>query len=155
MLADPREFHEQSGRWLDSCRPIVHTQFIALFGSRADPFRIRLKTKNFGADPIEFAKKMPKAEKQRPKHSVSLATQLQNDRNPRASESNRKSRRRKAEDEEKYEKKEQIVSGKLGQRILAMAREQLDEDEDAEESDEKEDMMWRERNTLDSADINF
>ena len=92
--------------------------------------------------------RMPKAEKERPKHATSLAAQLQNDRNPLVSQSKRaKWKRNVQEQEERDEEGEQVVSGKLGRQILTMAREQqeaLEEDEEAgSEEGEEDTMKWR------------
>ena len=90
---------------------------------------------------------MPKAEKERPKHTTSLTAQLQNDRNPLASQSKRSKRKRNAENEDDLEDDgEQVVSGKLGRQIMTMAREQqeaLEGGEEEEEEEEEETMRWR------------
>lgn len=91
---------------------------------------------------------MPKAAKDRPKHATSLTAQLQNDRNPLASQSKRSKRKRNAEKENDLDDDgEQVVSGKLGRQIMTMAREQQEALEDGEEidSDEEEEdtMQWR------------
>lgn len=87
---------------------------------------------------------MPKAEKERVKHAASLATQIENDKDPQVSVSKRAKRKRKAEDdEEAEEKKEQIIEGKIGRQILTMAREQIDEEEE-EDSEQEDEMKWRE-----------
>ena len=91
---------------------------------------------------------MPKATKERPKHSASLTSQLQNDRSPVVSESQRAKRKRKeVEAKEAEDQGELIVAGKMSRQILAMAREQQEEDEDEIVSEEKgsdEEMKWRE-----------
>ena len=87
---------------------------------------------------------MPKAPKERVKHSASLTAQIQNDEDPQLSVSKRSNRKRKVEDEEESEEKgEKVIEGKLGQQILTMAREQLDDDQD-DESEETNEMRWRE-----------
>lgn len=91
---------------------------------------------------------MPKTAKDRPKHATSLSAQLQNDRNPLASQSKRSKRKRNAEKENDLDDDgEQVVSGKLGRQIMTMAREQQEALEDGEEidSDEEEEdtMQWR------------
>lgn len=87
---------------------------------------------------------MPKAEKERVKHAASLASQIENDKDPQVSVSKRAKRKRKAEDnEEAEEKKEQIIEGKLGRQILTMAREQIDEEEE-QDSEQEDEMKWRE-----------
>ena len=89
--------------------------------------------------------KMPKTTKERMKHTTSLANQLQLDKNPQLSESKRTKRQRSTQDvEEKAENGDQVISGKLGRQILTMAREQQDEIEEDRESEEEEDMRWRE-----------
>ena len=86
---------------------------------------------------------MPKATKERAKHSASLAAQIQNDKDPQGSVSKRAKRRRKAEDEEEAEqKREQVIEGKPGRQILTMAREQMDDEED-EDSEQENEMRWR------------
>ena len=88
---------------------------------------------------------MPKAAKDRLKHSASLSAQLQNDKNPQVSASKRAKRKRKAEEEDDTrENSEQIISGKIGRQILTMAREQQEEAEDDGESEAEEEMRWRE-----------
>jgi hypothetical protein len=87
---------------------------------------------------------MPKAEKDRLKHSASLSVQLQNDKNPQVSESKRAKRKRKVEEEDSRENGEQVISGKLGRQILTMAREQQQEAENDEESEVEDEMRWRE-----------
>ena len=88
---------------------------------------------------------MPKAPKDRPKHSASLSTQLQNDKDPQVSESKRAKRKRQADDEEDTRRNgDQVISGKIGRQILTMAREQQDEAEDEEESEREDEMRWRE-----------
>jgi hypothetical protein len=92
-----------------------------------------------------FYEKMPKAAKDRLKHSASLSAQLQNDKNPQVSESHRSKRKRKAEKEEaSRENGEQVISGKMGRQILTMAREQQEEAKDDEESELEDEMRWRE-----------
>jgi len=88
---------------------------------------------------------MPKAAKERAKHSASLATQIQNDKDPQISVSKRAKRRRKVEDEEGAEQKGEqlVIEGKLGHQILTMAREQMD-DEEEDESEQENEMKWRE-----------
>jgi hypothetical protein len=93
---------------------------------------------------------MPKTTKERPKHATSLSSQLQNDRNPLASQSKRSKRKRDVQEREDLEEEdgEQVVSGKLGRQIMTMAREQQealeDGDEDGESDEEEEDtMQWR------------
>ena len=93
---------------------------------------------------------MPKTTKERPKHATSLSSQLQNDRNPLASQSKRSKRKRDAQEREDLEDDdgEQVVSGKLGRQIMTMAREQQealeDGEEDGESDEEEEDtMQWR------------
>ena len=88
---------------------------------------------------------MPKAAKERVKHSASLAAQIENDKDPKVSVSKRAKRKRKAEDEEEAEeRKEQIIEGKLGRQILTMAREQIDDEEEEDKSEEEDEMKWRE-----------
>ena len=92
--------------------------------------------------------RMPKAEKERPRHATSLAAQLQNDRSPLVSQSKRAKRKRNArEQEERDAEGEQVVSGKLGRQILTMAREQQEALEEGEEigseEDEEDTMKWR------------
>jgi hypothetical protein len=88
---------------------------------------------------------MPKAVKDRPKHSASLSAQLQNDRDPQVSESKRAKQKRKAEEEEdSRENGDQVIRGKISRQILAMAREQQDEVDDNEESEGEDEMKWRE-----------
>jgi hypothetical protein len=92
---------------------------------------------------------MPKAPKERLKHSSSLSAQLQNDGDPQVSESKRAKRKRKAEEEEgNTEGGEQVISGKMGRQILAMAREQQDEEEVEEESEQEDSLHWRESQML-------
>ena len=86
---------------------------------------------------------MPKAVKERPTHATSLTTQLQNDRDPIVSESKRAKRKRKADEVEDVH--ERIISGKMGRRILAMAREQQDEGTGDQESQEDNELNWREK----------
>jgi hypothetical protein len=69
---------------------------------------------------------MPKAVKDRPKHRASLTAQLQNDRDPLVADSKWAKRKRKA-DEEALQDKDDVISGKQGQQIIAMAREQQHE----------------------------
>jgi hypothetical protein len=91
------------------------------------------------------ANDMPKAVKERRKHSVSLSTQLQNDKEPLVSESKRARHKRKAgEDKETAENGNQVIDAKLSRQILTMARKQLDEVEDAESSEEDSEWQWRE-----------
>ena len=80
---------------------------------------------------------MPKAAKERPKHSASLAIQLQHDKNPETSPSKRSKRKRKAQDDDE-ETNEQIISGKMSRQILALAREQQEEEEENENGEEDE-----------------
>ena len=88
---------------------------------------------------------MPKAVKDRLKHSASLSAQLQNDKSPQVSESKRSKRKRKAEEEQdSRENGEQVISGKMGRQILSMAREQQEEATDDEESEVEDGMRWRE-----------
>ena len=88
---------------------------------------------------------MPKAAKDRLKHSASLSAQLQNDKNPQVFVSKRAKRKRKAEEEDDTrENSEHIISGKIGRQILTMAREQQEEAEDDGESEAEEEMRWRE-----------
>jgi len=85
---------------------------------------------------------MPKAAKERPKHSASLAAQILTDKSPYATESKRSKRKRRAEDND-GPGEEQVVSGKLSQQILTMAREQLHEDEAEEMGEHEDEMTWR------------
>jgi len=85
---------------------------------------------------------MPKAAKERPKHSASLSAQILTDKSPYATESKRSKRKRKAEDNDGLEG-EHLVSGKLSQQILTMAREQLNEEEAEENSEHEDEMKWR------------
>jgi hypothetical protein len=88
---------------------------------------------------------MPKTTKERVKHTTSLANQLQLDKNPQLSDSKRAKRLRSAQEiEEKVANGDQVISGKMGRQILAMAREQQDEIEEDQESEAEEDMRWRE-----------
>lgn len=87
---------------------------------------------------------MPKTPKERVKHSTSLANQLQLDKNPQLSESKRAKRQRSTQDEDTAENGDQVISGKMGRQILTMAREQQDEVEEDKESEDDEDMRWRE-----------
>jgi len=87
---------------------------------------------------------MPKAVKERAKHSASLAAQIQNDKDPQISVSKRAKRKRKAEDEADAEQKgDQVIDGKLGRQILTMAKEQMD-DEDGDQSEHENETKWRE-----------
>ena len=87
---------------------------------------------------------MPKAAKERAKHSASLAAQIQNDKDSQASVSKRAKMKRKAQDEAEAEQsRERVVEGKLGRQILTMAREQMD-DEDEDESEQENEVKWRE-----------
>jgi hypothetical protein len=88
---------------------------------------------------------MPKAVKERPTHATSLTTQLQNDRDPIVSDSKRAKRKRKADEAEDVHNGERIISGKMGRRILAMAREQQDEGTGDQESQEDDGLNWREK----------
>jgi hypothetical protein len=85
---------------------------------------------------------MPKAVKERLKHSASLTAQLQNDRSPLVSDSKRAKRKRKAHEETLD--KDDVISGKQGRQILALAREQLDETQENHESEGEEELRWRE-----------
>jgi hypothetical protein len=85
---------------------------------------------------------MPKAVKERPKHSASLTAQLQNDRSPLVSDSKRAKRKRKA-DEDTLDK-DDVISGKQSRQILVLAREQQDETQDNHESEGEEELRWRE-----------
>lgn len=100
---------------------------------------------------------MPKAPKERLQHSSSLSAQLQNDGDLLVSESKRAKRKRKAEEEEENpERRDQVISGKMGRRILEMAREQQDEEEaegEAEEEADKQNSQWRESNMLTVSEI--
>ena len=94
---------------------------------------------------------MPKVAKERPRHKASLAAQLQNDRDSSVPSSNRAKRKRKAAEagEDGADKTgEQIIGGKLGNQILTMARQQLEEEEEEKGEDNNEsgdeDMKWRE-----------
>ena len=84
---------------------------------------------------------MPKAAKERPKHAASLSNQILADKNPYATESKRSKRKRKAEGNEEAEE-QQVISGKLSQQILTIAREQLNEEEE-EVSENEDEMTWR------------
>jgi hypothetical protein len=97
------------------------------------------------ADQIfSLSEAMPKAAKERAKHSASLAAQIQNDKDPQVSVSKRAKMKRKAQDEAEAEQsREQVIEGKLGRQILTMAREQMDE-EDEDESEQENEMKWRE-----------
>jgi hypothetical protein len=87
---------------------------------------------------------MPKAVKERAKHSASLAAQIQNDKDPQVSVSKRAKMKRQAQDEAEAEQsREQVIEGKLGRQILMMAREQMD-DEDEDDSEQENEMKWRE-----------
>jgi hypothetical protein len=88
---------------------------------------------------------MPKAEKERLKHAASLSTQILADKSPYATESKRSKRKRKSEENDETE---QVVSGKLSQQILTLAREQLDEEEDEEVSGNEYGMTWRDSQRL-------
>jgi hypothetical protein len=94
---------------------------------------------------------MPKAVKERAKHSASLAAQIQNDKNPQVSVSKRAKMKRQAQDEAEAEQsREQVIEGKLGRQILTMAREQMDdEDEDEDDSEQENEMKWREAQVWD------
>jgi hypothetical protein len=85
---------------------------------------------------------MPKAAKERPKHAASLSTQILTDKSPYAAESERSKRKRKAADNEDVSEG-QVISGKLSQQILTMAREQLNEDEEEDLSEHEDEMAWR------------
>jgi hypothetical protein len=87
--------------------------------------------------------KMPKAAKERVKHSTSLANQLQLDKSPQLSESKRAKRQRSTQEEDTEGNGDQVISGKMGRQILTMAREQQDEVEEDEEPEEDKDMRWR------------
>ena len=87
---------------------------------------------------------MPKAAEAYPKHSVSLAAQLQNDRDPLVSDSKQRKRKRKARmEDEAAEDSEQVISGKPGRQILTLAREQQEEEYRDDESEGGEEMQWR------------
>jgi len=92
--------------------------------------------------PSTTRRRMPKAAKERPKHLASLSAQILTDKSPYATESKRSKRKRKAEDNDEPEE-QQVVSGKLSQQILTMAREQLNEDEAEEMSEREDEMTWR------------
>jgi hypothetical protein len=88
---------------------------------------------------------MPKAVKERPRHAASLGVQLQNDRDPVVSDSKRAKRKRKAaEDGGELDNGESVISGKLGRQILAIAREQQEEADEDQESEQDEELGWRE-----------
>ena len=100
---------------------------------------------------------MPKAMKERLKHASNLAVQLQGDRDPSVSNSGRAKRKRKAEEEKDdlEDGGDQVVDGKMGRRILAMAREQVEEEEEEDqvsEIGEEEHMQWRGINDQDEGD---
>jgi hypothetical protein len=103
--------------------------------------------KNFPLLPITRSPffDMPKAEKERLKHAASLSTQILADKSPYATESKRSKRKRKSEENDETE---QVVSGKLSQQILTLAREQLDEEEDEEVSGNEYGMTWRDSQRL-------
>lgn len=93
---------------------------------------------------VQTPEAMPKAAKERAKHSASLAAQIQNDKDPQVSVSKRAKMKRKAQDEAEAEQsREQVIEGKLGRQILTMAREQMD-DEDEDDSEQENEMKWRE-----------
>lgn len=83
---------------------------------------------------------MPKAEKERLKHAASLSNQILADKSPYATESKRSKRKRKSEENEETA---QVVSGKLSEQILTIAREQLDEEEAEKVSENEDEMTWR------------
>jgi len=88
---------------------------------------------------------MPKAAKERAKHSTSLAAQIQNDKDPQVSVSKRAKMKRKAQDEVEAEQSgEQVIEGKLGRQILMMAREQMDDEDDEDDSEQENETKWRE-----------
>jgi hypothetical protein len=89
----------------------------------------------------KLAVDMPKAAKERPKHAASLSNQILADKSPYATESKRSKRKRKSEENGQTE--EQVVSGKLSQQILTIAREQLDEEDEDEVRGDEDEITWR------------